>query len=61
MWPVCGRKGSVGAEKEEKQTLTPGSSPKEAKSPLHLALKTRGAKFCEFLQLAGLKAWNLKN
>ena len=55
------REGAMGVKKGEKKTLTTGSSDREDKSSNHLALKARGAEFHEFLQPAGLKAWNFKN
>lgn len=42
-------------------TLTLSSLHKEEESPYHLALKTRGAKFCEFLQEVEFNMWELKN
>ena len=53
------REGAEGLEKEEKHTTV--SPCGEDKSPLHLALKTRGVEFSEFLESAGLKTWNFKN
>lgn len=43
----------------KKQTITLRSPYREDESS-YLALKAKGAKSHKFLQLAGLKAWNLK-
>ena len=48
-------------EKGEKQIITPGSPHGEDESSKYLVLKTRGAKFHEFLQPVSHKAWNFKN
>lgn len=51
---------AAGAERGEKQIVTPRSLHKEDESPYNLALKIRVAEFREFLQPGGLEAWNSK-
>lgn len=42
----------VGTEREEKQTPHQEASYQEDESPFRFAVTNRGAKLCEFLQLA---------
>lgn len=55
----CSGEGAVITQKSERQKSTQGSAQGFVFRG-HLAWKTRGPKFCEFLQPAGLKAWSFK-
>lgn len=52
---IHGQERAMGMEKGEKQIMTLGSLHGEGKFPQYLALKVRGAEFCEVLQPEEIK------
>ena len=50
--------GAAVGEKGQRQNITTEEHTEKNESSQQLTWKERGAKFCEFLQSAGLKAWS---